>query len=278
MAKIIYMITYDFNIYTKPDIWDKEYKIYDYQTGFFKELETKPKYIDENILIADLDVIKDIMKNIVYSEYGKILDEDKMKWYLNFEKESKKYTDLLNNEELLYNYLILKSMLAGATEEEAKIIFSDYFNKKRNNIPNLISYNKIIEKLDFFIKNKKYWIPDITNEEKKEILLLDDMMRSRAENQNYKYELFEKRYLDICNSGYIRKIMEYNKNPNNDFSKGIPFLEQKDFLIKFFNKRTEECIDALVEYYPYFKGNFASKKMIIDNMQRTLEYAMKFWE
>lgn len=278
MAKTMYLITYDLKFYTKPEIWDKEYKIYNSNSGYFEELEEKPIGIDINSLECDIDVIKDIMKDVIHTDCGYLIDDDKMKWYLNFEKEQKTKPHLLKNDELLFNYLVLKGTLAGIKEDVAKQIYANYIANKNNYSGDITKIEQIIFRLDEFIKQKKYWIPDISGEINKECLLLDDIIRSRSTSVDYNFEMFEERYLKTCNEGYIRKILRYNKNKNNLFSQGLSFSEQKDFLLKFFEITETKLIESIADSYEYFKGNFASKRTLIENMRRVLEYAMKFWD
>lgn len=277
MAKVIYLVSHSLKLYTRPDIWDNEYKQYNINSGYFEEIEKKPEYLENNVLVANTGIVQNIMKNVLHSNYGILLPEDKMNWYLNFQKESNKHPDLLKNDELLFNYLVLKAELAGMSFESAEIIYSDYVNKKKNNTEGLVCYDEIFKVFDEIIENKTYWIPNIEDEIKKESLILDDMIHSRSTSSNYKFELFEKRYLNLCNTGYIKKIMEYNKNSNNLYSKGLSLDEQKDFLLDYFTEKTEKLMTEISDNYEYFKGNFASKKAMMDNMKRTLEYAIKFW-
>ena len=228
MGKIIYLLTYDLQLYTKPEIWDKEYKKYNKDTGYFEELDKKPNGLDTNAIECDIVIVTEIMKNIIHADYGVLLDSEKMKWYINFQKEVKNRPALLENDELLFNYLILKATLAGMSENLAKTIYAHYMNKKLNDASNLISPSQIIDVQEKIIQTKVYWIPDISEELKKECLLIDDIIRSRSTSSDYSFEMFEARYLRLCNEGYIRRILKYNKDANNLFSRGLSFEEQKD--------------------------------------------------
>ena len=278
MAKLIYYVTYDMELYSKPDVWDKEYKKYNKSTGFFEEIDEKPAKIDANSIIADNNVTHAIMKEVFHSKYGQLLTDDKMKWYLNYEKESKKHPKLLKNNELLYNYLVLKATLAGMPEEFAEKIYANYMFNLEEYSDRMIPPNQILEKFDKIIQEKIYWIPNIENELNKECLIIDDIIRKRSTSPDYNFSQFEARYLKLCSNGYLKKIKEYNENPNNLYSRGLSFEEQKDFLINYFSKSTKFLIETLADNYSYFKGNFDSKKALHDNMVRTMEYSMKYWE
>lgn len=277
MAKVIYLISYDLQMYTKPEIWDNEYKIYNREKGMFEELPKKPDFIDANTLEVGIEIIKNLTRDMIYSEYGVLLDKDKMKWYLSFERELEKRPELLKNKELLFNYIVLKAELAGMPNNIAMLIYGHYFSQLEKDDTDLVSYDSILDSLNELKDNKKYWVPPLDEEMKKEIMVVDDIIHSRASSAHYSFDQFEARYLKICNEGYIRKIMNYNLNSENLYSHGYTLEEQKEFLLRFFEHTTTDLIEQISDSYEYFKGNFASKKMLFENMKRTLEYAMKFW-
>lgn len=276
MAKVVYLLTYDLKLYTKPDIWDKEYKSYNEQTGYFEEIK-KPEQLEINTIEVNIDIIKGLMKNVIHADSNILLAPNNLTWYLNFEKEAKNRPHLLENNELLFNYLVLKAMLAGVSESLAKMLFADYISKKMNQMEGLMAISDIIKVLDKYINQKIYWVPDISEEIQQECMLITDIIQTRSTSPDYNFEKFEARYLKLCNNGYTRKILRYNKDKSNLFARGLTFDEQREFLFRNFDENTDLLIEQLSDDYAYFKGNFASKQVLKNNMRRMLEYAMKFW-
>lgn len=277
MNESIFYIDYCLDIYSKLKIWDGEIKKYNPNTGRFETIEDNKKIFKNNAIEIDLDSVRNIIKNMIHSEYSNCLEENDEKWLDRYEKESKKRPELLNNQELMFNYLVLKSKLAGLDEEIACQLYGYYFKSKNESDIKLQTIPEILAVLENFINNKKYWIPDITNELNKEFSIIDDIMVKRMSTVTFDFSFFESRYLGICNNGYLKRIYEYNNKISKYVKKEQTLEELKPFLLKYYKKKTNEFMDILTEKYEYFRSNVASRAMIYKNMEEIIKYSMRFW-
>lgn len=281
MNKNIYYIDYCLDIYSKPEIWDGEIKKYNPKTGYFENISEKNIEFKFNAIEIDIDVARIIMKNMIHSNYGILLSDSDEKWIGNFEKECKKRPELQLNEDLMYNYIVLKAILAGLTEEIATQLYAYYFynlKEYKDNIKNIQTIEKILGIITHYIDNKKYWVPEIQKEFEKEFSIIDDIMLKRISTSDFDFRIFEARYLEICNNGYLKKIAEYNLTPNKYVKEQYKLEDIKDFLLKFYKITTNTFMDSLSEKYKYFKINTASRAMIYKNMEEIVRYSMRFWK
>lgn len=276
MNESIFYIDYCLNIYSKPVIWDGEVKKYNIETGRFESISTEDKNFTNNAIEISIDAARDVIKNTFHSLYSNCLKYEDEKWLERFEFEITKRPYLKENDELVFNYVILKANIAGVPDYISVQLYSNFFaNKKEERTTQ--SIDDILNKLNFYRNKKRFWIPDIKNELAKEFSIIDDIMLKRISEPNFKFNFFESRYLSICNDGFLKKIWYFNKTKNKYVLEDFSEEELRNFLFKYYKKTIDEFIDNLSEKYLYFKSNPASKTMIYKNMEDITKYSMKFW-
>lgn len=272
MKQNIFYVDYLLNVYSKPTIWDGEIKKYNYETGTFENIKFEDKNIEDSCIQITIDMARDIIKNVFHRTYSYCLEYNDEIWLEKYEKESLKKIEIKDNKYLLFNYILLKSKMAGLNDEIGIQIYSNFFYNNKN-----VLVENILNTLNFFIKKKKYWIPNINNELEKEYILLDDIMKKRMSTSNFDFSFFEKRYLELCNNGFIKKIYDYNKSKNKYINNVYSNEEIKNFILKYYKFKINEFLDILTEKYEYFRINVASRTMIYQNMEEIVRYVIKFW-
>lgn len=277
MNESIFYIDYCLDVYSKLKIWDGEIKKYNPNTGRFETIEDNKKVFKNNAIEIDLDTARKVIKDTIHSNYSYCLEDNDEKWLERYELESKKRPELLNNQKLMFNYLILKAKKAGLDENIACQLYGYYFKSKNETNIKLQTIPEIINYLDSFINKKEYWIPNIEEELNKEFSIIDDIMVKRMSTVNFDFSFFESRYLNICNQSYIKKIYLFNSEENNYVKNPKTLEDMKPFLFKFYKKKINEFMDILTEKYEYFKSNLASRTMIYKNMEEILQYSIRFW-
>lgn len=272
-----FYIDFCLNIYSKPVIWDGEVKKYNPQTGYFEEISNNDKNFIKNAIEIDLDVARDVITNTFHSLYGYCLNFNDEKWLEKYEIEKEKRSDLKTDKNLIFNYLVLKASIAGVPDYISTQLYAHFLNPSDDSNYSQ-TLNDIINVLDSYKKQKKYWVPILDDKYKKEFSIIDDIMLKRISSTNFDFKFFEARYLKICNDGYLKDIAFFNITKNK-YSNNI--YEMKDLvepLLKFYKIKTNEFMDILADKYPYFKTNPASRTMIYKNMEDIMKYSMRFWE
>lgn len=272
---------------------------YDFQIGFYKKIQVinttklydhkKKAFVDylggDNPFLTsykpqqkDVQKILDILSN---DDYSITLKDKDMKWYkevYHLYKENKNI--ILNEKEILYNFLILKCKLAGFKEEFSIRFIRHLFGLKKSENINL---ETTIDRLDGFIDGKKIWVPyslyDDLNEENE--ILYRIVKQKQKETFNFNFNVsFSREYLELTQNSFIRHTYEYNRVPNFFHDTGKDLKEQYDILLKiyeFFIRQSLINIFQSNQRWARLAENNEYINTLVAHLKGTLELAMKAW-
>lgn len=235
---------------------------------------------DLNVLnacyVLEADDVESIVKNIINGEVGNELDIDEMNWLKAFDYQYNKDANLVRNDELTFNYLILKLKLLGFSEEESKNIVKAYFVYKKNNVKGLPDVEDFISALNRKIRNKRFWIcKNLYDETDLEYEFIKTVLSYKNKLQ-YKFDFraFKDEYLKVCEKSIVPKLYNYNKTPSYLVRKPLDISDQRPYLLYTYKTHIASLINYLIERY--FQ-NLASDERFINILIDELSAVVKLY-
>lgn len=227
-----YVLTFEFKVLYCPNInLPLTCKELNAKTLEFTQFEGKVDEFNSGYEIT-ADLVEKIVKNILNGEIGIELSSDNMKWLETFDKTLIVNKSILNNENLLFNYLILKLMLLGFDEELAQDIIKTYFLKRKNG--NVLPIDNFISIINNRISEKKFWVCyNLFDEKEKEFEFIRTILNYKQKLQfRFDFSVFKDEYLKLCNESLIPKLIKFNQTPSYLIRNSLSIKEQKPYLLK----------------------------------------------
>lgn len=243
-------------------------------------------YYEDDLDILDTsyeleaDNIDVLVKKILNGEIGTELPLKEMNWIKLFESELKRNECLLNNDNLMFNYLVLKFRLLGFNDDFAKDIVLTYFKYKRENryIPSLKNFIKCIDKK---LSNKVFWIcNDLQNEENIEYEFLKTVLSNKSKLHNkFDFNIFKDQYLKVCEKSFIPKIIKFNETPSYLIKSPMDISDQKHYLMIVYNMNISRIIHYLIDNeYKNLAQDERFIRILINDMSSILRLYLKIKE
>lgn len=213
----------------------------------FMPYDEDPSIIDYGYELATDDV-QDINNKVFSSKLGYQLSDIDMLWIEKFEKELKYNPSLLNNNKLTFNYLILKLLLIGFSEELAIDFITKYYESIEYGITVPEVY-KIIDKINSFIEKKEFWISNKIYENRVTELnfLKKVLLAKRKFKFNFDFTNFKDEYFRLCYNSIIMENYSYNLVDSFLVKKPKKLEEQRMYLIEVYHSTIGSLLNELFQ-------------------------------
>jgi len=272
-----YFLTFDFKILYCPNINlilsckelnlnTLEFENYD---GDLRALEASYEIKAETLSV--------IVKEILNGTMGLELEEKEMNWLKTFDTQLSRDNSILNNERLVYNYLILKLQLIGFSAIDSKSIVTKYFELKRDGKP-VIEVDKLIQSVNRQIYKKIFWVCNgIESEKKIEYKFIESVLTyKRSLKYKFDFQMFKESYLNVCKHSFVGKIYDYNNTSSYLIKRPLSLQEQMDCLIYSHQSILRGILENLIEEKFFeFSDDELFKKQLIDEMSDILTIHLK---
>lgn len=251
-----YYLTYDFRLIYNATAILKEFDSVSYN---FKTLDV---YIDLNNKAYKIpeEYVGDIIQVLYREPLGYELSDDKMQWIMKFEDKLQENTNILRNRSLVFNYLILKLLLCGFPERIAKEFIISYYTCTEIEVQPL----EIIQKINYFISKKKYWIFHNTKRDRTILQnFLTNVLKTKIKNSStFNFEYFREEDKELCTTLIIPKLIQYNSTESYLVRNPISLTEQKPYLMKVYELFVRDIIDSII----YGNLRYPFESFFIDNI------------
>ena len=263
-----YVLTFDFRIiYCKNINLRVGLKELNFDNLSFVPYNEDSSVIDYGYEVATNDV-QYIINTVFNSKIGYELQNKEMLWLEAFEKKLKINPNILNNEKLTFNYLILKLLLIGFSEEMAIDIIKKYYESIRSNIivPNI---NNMIDKINEFIAKKEYWVSNnIYENQSAEINFLTRILNAkRASKFNFDFTDYKDEYFTLCYNSLIMDNYKYNSEYSYLVNKPKKLNAQKEYLLQIYSSTIGVLLNHLIQTeFMDFYSEDRFINMLVDEM------------
>lgn len=234
MADSGFFLTYDLRILYCPNLQIinncKELNI---ETHSFSQYDGSVDSILNSYSLPGEEV-DDIVKNILTGEIGDELPPENMEWLITFEDLLKEDNSLITNRDLTFNYLILKLILMGFSQDKAKDIVINYYEKILLNVD--VPHPQIfLNQINKFLSYKRFWVKsNIKTEKLREFKMMKKILKVKDElGYTFEFEpLFKQEYLEVIKSSFVPQLIYFNQTPSYlvkekvDLNTQIPYLTQ----------------------------------------------------
>lgn len=272
-----YFLTFDFKILYCPNInFILSCKELNLNTLEFTNYDGDLKALEASYEIK-AEMVHVIVQNILNGEIGLELDSKEMKWLNLFDTELRKDSSILNNERLVYNYLILKLQLIGFSAVDSKSIITKYFEFKRDSKV-IITIEEFIRTINQQLDRKIFWVCNgIESEKKIEYKFIETVLSyKRSLKYKFDFQMFKESYINVCKHSFVMKIYEYNNTSSYLVKRPLSLVEQVDFLIYAHKSILRGMLENLIEE-KFFElseeGLF--QKQLIDEMSDIMRIHLK---
>lgn len=283
-----YLLTYDFKILYCANIKLKlSCKELDLKTLTFIKYNGNLNMIDYFFEI-NTDALNDIVGDVFRCKFGHELSSSDMEWIQKIEKVLKLNKSIYNNENLMFNYYMLKLKLAGFKEELAMQFTKSYFYmlNESDKIDSLPSLKDSIEVLNDIISLKEIWIG---NNLYNYTQLEEDFLRTvlnykRKLSYQFNFDMFKDDYLNIIQNSFIAYIYEFNKTESYLVRKAQTLLNNKsymDVLIDIYKRIITGIIQYLIEngeYSDFAEDDYKFVNNLMENMKDTVKLYLTIFE
>lgn len=267
-----YVLTFDFRIiYCKNINLRVGLKELNFDNLSFVPYNEDSSVIDYGYEVATNDV-QYIINTVFNSKIGYQLQNKEMLWLEAFEKKLRINPNILNNEKLTFNYLILKLLLIGFSEEMAIDIIKKYYESIRSNIivPNI---NNMIDKINEFIAKKEYWVSNnIYENQSAEINFLTKILNvKRASKFNFDFTDYKDEYFTLCYNSLIMDNYKYNSEYSYLVDKPKKLNAQKEYLLQIYSSTIGMLLNHLIQTeFMDFYSEDRFINMLVDEMIRVV--------
>lgn len=267
-----YVLTFDFRIiYCKNINLRVGLKELNFDNLSFVPYNEDSSVIDYGYEVATNDV-QYIINTVFNSKIGYQLQNKEMLWLEAFEKKLKINPNILNNEKLTFNYLILKLLLIGFSEEMAIDIIKKYYESIRSNII-VPSINNMIDKINEFIAKKEYWVSNnIYENQSAEINFLTRILNvKRASKFNFDFSDYKDEYFTLCYNSLIMDNYKYNSEYSYLVNKPKKLNAQKEYLLQIYSSTIGMLLNHLIQTeFMDFYSEDRFINMLVDEMIRVV--------
>lgn len=278
-----YLLTYDFKVLYCPSMKLKlSTKELDVKERKFIKYSGNLNIIDCFFEI-DVETFNDIVENILNGKFGNELSDSDMDWIQKVEKILKVNKDIYNNDNLMFNYYILKMKLAGFEEGFAVQFAKNYFYnlKKKSELNNLISIEDSINILNNIIASKEIWLGNniyaYTSLDEEFLRTLFNYKRKLG--YKFNFDMLKQDYLNVIQNSFVLYIYEYNKKKSYLVKDKKTILNNepyKNLLLEIYRRILEGIIKYLVEDGGY--SDFANEgSKFIDNLINDMSDTVKLY-
>lgn len=206
-----------------------------------------PSIIDYGYELANSDVGY-IINTVFNNKKGYQLQNKEMLWLETFENKLKLDSNILNNKKLAFNYLILKLLLIGFSEEMAIDIIRKYYELIEDNIevPNIID---VINKINKFIDKKEYWVSNnIYENQLTEINFLTKILNEkRVCKFNFDFNDYKDEYFKLCYNSLIMDNYKYNSKYSYLVNNPKNLNAQKEYLLEIYSSTIGMLLNYLIQ-------------------------------
>ena len=272
-----YFLSFNFEIFYYPNINFKfSLKKFDFEDNTFKNYNEDIN-IDKETYSLSNDELNFIMKEVLRNDIGHELMPKHMAWLKKFEEQYKRNNSIIKNNNLLFNYLVLKLLIIGFSEDIAKKFSTKYIYELNN-------YNKTISPLDFIrninilISRKKFWIPfNIEDAVEKELNFIQEIISLKNEHStHFNFKLFDDNYLLLCKDALVQSLIDFNSTKSYLVKDVLPVEEQLDYIILVYNKIIGDCLNNYKFYDIGDKNIFDKfKSQLLHNISELIKIYVK---
>lgn len=243
-----YVLTFDFRIiYCKNINLKIGLKELNFDNFSFIPYDEDPSVIDYGYEVNTNDV-QYIINTVFNSKIGYQLQNKEMLWLETFENKLKIDSNILNNKKLTFNYLILKLLLIGFSEEMAIDIIRKYYESIEENleVPNIIN---VINKINEFINKKQYWVRNtIYENQATEINFLTKVLNAkRISKFNFDFNDYKDEYFKLCYNSLIMDNYNYNSKHSYLVTNPKNLNTQKEYLLQIYSSTIGMLLNHLIE-------------------------------
>lgn len=243
-----YVLTFDFRIiYCKNINLKIGLKELNFDNFSFIPYDEDPSVIDYGYEVNTNDV-QYIINTVFNSKIGYQLQNKEMLWLETFENKLKKDSNILNNKKLTFNYLILKLLLIGFSEEMAIDIIKRYYESIEENleVPNIIN---VINKVNEFINKKQYWVSNtIYENQATEINFLTKVLSAkRISKFNFDFNDYKDEYFRLCYNSLIMDNYNYNSKHSYLVTNPKNLNAQKEYLLQIYSSTIGMLLNHLIQ-------------------------------
>lgn len=183
----------------------------------YKKLGEDYKFYDTNIKkdefesFVSLDVaqIEYIVKNILHGDISYRIDEECEDWY----DRAKTYLGCNGYEvSFLPLYILLGLKIIGFDDDLSEKFVKQYIKNKEENTLN-ISDEEIIENIEKYSRQKKYYIIENEKDIIKEIVFLQSVFEAKITDKiGFSLKNYDQKYIQVCRNSIAIKNYRGNKN------------------------------------------------------------------
>ena len=248
MADSQYFLTYDFRLIYQSTAILKEF---DDVSGVFKTLDI---YLDLDTKAYALPEhgVEQVINCLYREPIGLELSPEKMNWIQRFETKMQEDSKILRNRSLVFNYMILKLLLAGMPESIAKNFVINYYIIQDVEVTPL----EMIHKMDGFIKKKKYWILYDTKRDRSVLrnFIITMLKIKLKDSAGFTFEMFRADDKQLCTQLILPKLIHFNEKENYLVHHPIPLSEQKPYVMTVYEMFLRDIITTVCKEdvrYPF---------------------------
>lgn len=275
-----YLLSYDFRIFYCPEtFFIGACKELNQETLKF-ELYTDNRELVEYAYPIDVSETNSIVKSILMGKISYLLSDQNLAWIKEFEVNASKKHELWENEKYVFNYLVLKIMLMGFSQDKALDITKSYFKHKREGHP-VLNIKSMVKAINKNIDNKEFWITNKMAEfDPIETSFLKKVLTNKLSSGfAFDYKYFEREYISICNSSFSKENFLINSTKVYPIKKAKNLQDQTAYIFQAYESIMITIVNNLVlSKFPQLQNEQKFLTNLLAEMKNTLSIIMVSWE